>query len=643
MIVKRLSNFYLLRKAQRSLRQMQRLYKRKGKHLPAAGKAELQAQLEGLRTAIFQKQVAATKSHLQQLDQSSRRFLPRTPLEKAFGFIGSLVFALLVAIVIREMWFEPFSIPTGSMRPTLKEGDYLVVSKTSFGINIPLSLSHFYFDPSLVQRGSVVVFTGKNMDIPDVDTTYFYLFPGKKQFVKRLMGKPGDSLYFYGGKIYGVDAQGNDLKDLRDPSWFETLEHIPFIRFEGKPETPRTPVSGIFSPTVFYQMNEPVAKLSMSPIGTVQGVMLAERGRSPLKNYSDLWGFKNFAMARLLTKTQVEQIHPSLVKELTKEPSGAPLYLELMHHPSLQGGTIVRDEYGRLRPDLGVSVSLLALEQKQIDAIAEHMITCRFVVKKGSAWRLGWNPKELASYLPKLPDVPDGTYEIQNGKAYEILTGDIAKELPLTHPLYRKDPERVQFFYNLGIELLNQYVPSSQNSRSHPSRYAYFREGALYLLGAPIFSKEDPALGLFLKREMEKQSISTSINPYSPFIDQGPPLTKEGTIDVDFVRKYGVKVPEKMYLALGDNHAMSADSRQFGFVSEDNLKGTVGFLFWPPGHRWGTMPQPSHPFSTVPNITVWALATLTAIGYTIYTRRKLSRPLQVFPVLKKNQTSGFNA
>ena len=57
----------------------------------------------------------------------------------------------------------------------------------------------------------LLVFTGENMDIRDVDTMYFYIFPGKKQYVKRLMGKPGDLLYFYGGEIYGIDGDGKDI------------------------------------------------------------------------------------------------------------------------------------------------------------------------------------------------------------------------------------------------------------------------------------------------------------------------------------------------------------------------------------------------------------------------------------------------
>ena len=70
----------------------------------------------------------------------------------------------------------------------------------------------------------IVIFSGQDMDISDVDTKYFLIFPGKKQFIKRLVGKPGDSLYFYGGLIYGIDKDGNDLPILRDSKWFKQID-----------------------------------------------------------------------------------------------------------------------------------------------------------------------------------------------------------------------------------------------------------------------------------------------------------------------------------------------------------------------------------------------------------------------------------
>ena len=87
--------------------------------------------------------------------------------------------------------------------------------------------------------------------------------------------------------------------------------------------------------------------------------MLPRGNRPSLSHYSDLWGFKNFAMARLLTESEASLLHPDAFKNLEK---GA-LYLELTHHPSIKEARIVRDEMNRLRPDLGVSVSLLPLQK----------------------------------------------------------------------------------------------------------------------------------------------------------------------------------------------------------------------------------------------------------------------------------------
>lgn len=600
-----------LRKPKRTLRQIQSLYLRKAPTLNKDAKTQIEAQLNALKDAILNKRRREAKTLSLALQKDALALMPKTAFERARDFVSGLVFALVIAVLIRTMWFELYTIPTGSMRPTLKEDDYLIVSKTDYGINVPLQEAHFYFDPTLVKRGSIVVFNGANIDIEDADTTYFYLFPGKKQFVKRLIAKPGDTVYFYGGKLYGIDAAGEaiDFAEAND------IEHIPFIRFDGKAETSSLK-NGVFTSVLLHQMNQPVAKLFLTPIGTVSGEMLANAAQ-----YSDYLGTKHFAMARLLTKSQLEKIHPE------EKLAEAPLYLELTHHPKIQGAQMVRDEYNRFRPELALSYSLIPLQKEHIEAISKHMTSCRFSVQDGRACRLGWNPKELARYLPKL-DAPNGVYEIQNGKAYKLpfpnipfvglFTNGFTQELTPDHALYNL--ESVQTLYNLGIELLNQYAPTAKGQRALPSRYAYFKDGDLYLMGAPVILKDDPALLAFHAREQEKASTSTSFKPYLPFADAGAPTRDE-------ILKNGIRVPEKMYLALGDNHAMSADSRHFGFVPEENLKGGVSFLFSPPGPRWGRAPQPAIPHATFPNITVWTAFVLTMIGSSLYYRKKLREPI----------------
>ena len=69
----------------------------------------------------------------------------------------------------------------------------------------------------------------------------------------------------------------------------------------------------------------------------------------PMKNYSDFWGSKNFAMARLLNGAQVKELYPSESKTI----AAAPLYLEMTPSSLDFPCNLQYDEYRRLRPNLG--------------------------------------------------------------------------------------------------------------------------------------------------------------------------------------------------------------------------------------------------------------------------------------------------
>lgn len=612
-MLNKIKSLRILSKSKKTLKQAVRLYRQKHKLLDPMAKERIETLLTTLQDAILQKNSELSGQTSKQIVEASIHYMPRSTWDKTRDFLGAIGFALLVAIAIRQMWFEFYSIPTGSMRPTLKEGDYLVVSKTDYGINTPLRSGHFIFDPDLVERGAIVVWTGENMDMPDDDTMYFYVIPGKKQYIKRMIGKPGDTLYFYGGEIYGVDAQGRELTELRDPIYFKTLEHIPFIRFEGKVEMPNP------STAIFYQMNEPIAKLTEISTGIFSGSTIAQKGHAAPTHYSDFWGFKNYGMSRLLTKDQVIKMHPGAIESL---PPGL-LYLEIHHHPSLQNAKRIHDEMNRLRPTLSTSVSLLALGEEHVNQILAHMTTARFEVKNGRVFRYGSGTGHK-SVRPELPGVPNGMYEIQDGKASQILFGGIAKALSSDHPLLRQDNAHIQALYNFGIEWSNYYAPASYAPL--PSRYVYYRDGDLYLMGGIIMKKGDPLLNSFLKNEQQKQAISTSIRPYFPFKDAGAPIKQDGKLNIEYIQQFGVTVPDKMYLVMGDNHAMSSDSRHFGFVPQDNLRGGASFLFWPAGDRWGRHPQASIKHLTTPNLIVLGIASVTgAISY-LFIRRRYYHP-----------------
>lgn len=620
---------YSLRKSKKVFFQVYHGVRRKKDKIPATEKQRIYDLLTQLQTEILAKNKEQASLLAKQAERISAPFFKKNFFSQSLEFVFALAFAICVAFLVRQVWFEFYEIPTGSMRPTFKEQDRLMVSKTTFGINTPMTTSQMYFDTDLVQRSGIVIFTGENMDISDVDTNYFYVFPGKKQYIKRLIAKPGDTVYFYGGKIYGISAEGEDITPQLQRKELEKIEHIPFLQFEGKVVIPEAPKNGISPVAILYQMNEPVARLFCTPTYQIEGEMLPLAPLTPqLSKYSDLWGFKNFGMSRLLTKEEVNECTDSD----TSSMEDGVLYLEIRHHPGLQALHLTSDYSGRVRPALNVNSTVIPLQKQHLETLFSNLYTARFIVKNEVAMRYGMPSYLLSSnsaFLPKLPGVPDGTYEFYYGKAYQIFWQGLAEELPANHPIYEFDNKKVQTLYNLGIEFDTKFSPYRKNQPLYPSRYVYFYENDLYALGAPLLTKEDPTLLNFLDREYTKQTASTYKDPYQAFQDYGAPLKENGELDVTFIKQYGLKLPAKSYLALGDNHAMSSDSRVFGFVPEGNLRGGPDFIFWPPGPRFGAPDQPPYPFVNLPRTIVWAVCAIILGMWWVVHKKRTKLPISL--------------
>ncbi|MEM7175736.1 MAG: signal peptidase I [Chlamydiota bacterium] len=623
---------YSLRKSKTLFFQFLRLYRKKRRRLAPEVGFEIKTTLCALQKALLANDRARAETAAIQAQQLAKHHLKKTIFEYIRDSAFALGFALIVAVLIRSLWFEFFKIPTGSMRPTFQEKDHLVVSKTAFGINIPLLADHFYFDPALVKRNGIVIFTGANMDIRDVNTRYFYLFPGKKQYVKRLIGKPGDTLYFYGGRIYGIDRAGQDISPLLAPAILDQIDHVPYIRLGGTPSSLAPSQAGEISPSVILkQMNQPVAKLKLANGNRPQGKLLPPYAEK-ITDYYQLWGFGNYGMSRLLTKEQVLSLTDTPPSQL----EAAPLYLEIFHHPSIAHPAIIMSPDRRLRLSVSTNSTILPLQDNHLQTLFSHLYTARFIAKNDTLYRYGGaKPGSPCFYCPKIAGIPNGTYEFYYGKAYKIFWGGrrvpivFRKELPSDHPLLQYTPAHLQLFYNLGIEFNQFFAPSAKDQQLLPSRYVYYREGTLYAMGAPLIDKDDPTLNRFIQNERLKEQNAPMRRPYRPFIDAGPPLTKEGTLDLEKIRRYGITVPDHHYLVLGDNYAMSSDSREFGFVPEDNIRGVPLYIFWPLGPRIGQPPQIDYPTFTLPRSIIWSLALIALVFWRLIYRwrHRLSIPI----------------
>lgn len=612
---------YSLRKSRNILKTCYAWYAKKGHTLSPTQYAALEHDLEALDRAVLNQDRKEANTLARKLELFSETHCKKTILDYAKELVIALLLAFIIAVVVRQMWFELYEIPTGSMRPTFKEQDHLTVSKTAFGINIPLKTEHFYFNPDHMQRTSVVIFSGDGLPMRETETTYFGFIPYTKRYIKRLIGKPGDSLYFYGGKVYGVDKDGNPIKELISAPWMQPLEHIPFLSFQGEV------IANNREQYLFYQMHQPLARLTLQKYGPPKGEIhsnshwikdspeeIKVQHDSP-KTYSDFFGFRNFAMTRLLSKQDLAS-QPQINKQ---DLPDAPAYLELSHTPSVASSHLATSDGSPIR----TFRTVLPLNESHLQALLDNMYTVRFVIENGRAIRYG--SSQMTKNSPDFSSVPDGTYEFYFGKAYKIGFGGIASELPKDHPLYDTSLENIQKLYNLGIEVSTNFNPSPRNQIYFPNRYGYFRDGDFYLLGSPIFLKDDPVLKTFNQREEHLEQTSLPTVPYVAFKDHGAPI-KNGQYDGDFIRTFGLTIPEKNYLVLGDNHAVSADSRVFGFVPEANMQGVPSLIIWPPGERIGLPPQKPYPLFTLSRLIVWTIAATIALAWYIWHRYQLKQP-----------------
>ena len=105
---------------------------------------------------------------------------------------------LVVVLVVRSFWFEPFQIPSPSMVPTLLVGDFLVVNKYAYGLRLPV-LNTKILSVGSPERGDVVVFRRPHSDriAPD------QLDPEEgKNYIKRLIGLPGDRIRYQNHQLF---------------------------------------------------------------------------------------------------------------------------------------------------------------------------------------------------------------------------------------------------------------------------------------------------------------------------------------------------------------------------------------------------------------------------------------------------------
>ncbi|ASK33490.1 signal peptidase I [Alloalcanivorax mobilis] len=152
---------------------------------------------------------------------------------------NSLISVFLVVLVIRSFIVEPFTIPSGSMLPTLQVHDFILVNKFAYGLRLPVTNTKI-IPTGEPERGDVMVFK----------------FPQNtaQNFIKRVVGLPGDHIEVRDNVLYvnGEQVQRERVNELKNSrvwrrEYVETLgeaRHLiwqegPVNPFSGEPEIPR--------------------------------------------------------------------------------------------------------------------------------------------------------------------------------------------------------------------------------------------------------------------------------------------------------------------------------------------------------------------------------------------------------------------
>lgn len=133
--------------------------------------------------------------------------------------IKTIAYALLIALLIRTFLFQPFNIPSGSMIPNLLIGDYLFVSKFSYGY----SRHSFPFSPGLFD-GRVLSSDPERGDIAVFKTPK----DNRTDFIKRVIGLPGDEIQLRNSILYinGVAVPRERIENFISRDRFGNVEEI---------------------------------------------------------------------------------------------------------------------------------------------------------------------------------------------------------------------------------------------------------------------------------------------------------------------------------------------------------------------------------------------------------------------------------
>ncbi|MFN3198018.1 MAG: signal peptidase I [Bradymonadia bacterium] len=165
------------KRAAPALKEIRARLKKYGHTIDPARRAEVKGAADTLQTAVEGESVKAIWDALKALDKAVEDHMAGVGKSQTREYAESIGLAIVIALILRAFIIEAFTIPSGSMIPTLAVGDFLFVNKLSYGMRVPFT-NKLLVEWDQPSKGDVIVFS--------------YPCNPPQDFIKRVVAVPGD-------------------------------------------------------------------------------------------------------------------------------------------------------------------------------------------------------------------------------------------------------------------------------------------------------------------------------------------------------------------------------------------------------------------------------------------------------------------
>lgn len=211
MFFKKFLLWHARRKANRAIRMVNHWFARYSNKFSTSAREELKRQIDNLDSLKAKGEPREIRGQAARLIESAEKHLPIYKRGIIREWVEPLTTALIIALFLRAFAIQAFKIPSGSMFPTLLVGDHVLVNRLGYGIMIPFTTNKI--GPSFlsflkIRRGDIIVFK--------------YPRNPKLDFIKRVIGLPGDEIIVQGhliyvnGRPFPIDKEGSFFGNERE-------------------------------------------------------------------------------------------------------------------------------------------------------------------------------------------------------------------------------------------------------------------------------------------------------------------------------------------------------------------------------------------------------------------------------------------